>query len=80
MISVEKEKAETIAVRHNETQSNPKTSVKYAGYAKSQTKDTPNLRRKVRQIAVDSSEILENSTAIFGIRNFDRDLRNRPKI
>eukprot|EP00962_Isochrysis_galbana_P019001 scaffold5517_cov116-Isochrysis_galbana.AAC.6 len=50
-----------------ETQSSRKTSVEHASNnAKCQTKDTPHLRRKVRQIAVDLSEILENSTEIFG--------------
>eukprot|EP00962_Isochrysis_galbana_P029827 scaffold9606_cov96-Isochrysis_galbana.AAC.1 len=47
-------------------QSNRKTSVEHASHGKSQTMDTPNLRRKVRQIAVDSSEILQNSTGILG--------------
>mmetsp|Transcript_34493 Transcript_34493/g.111329 ORF Transcript_34493/g.111329 Transcript_34493/m.111329 type:complete len:284 (-) Transcript_34493:410-1261(-) len=53
MIAVEKN--ETIAVKQKETPSNRKTSVEHASHAKSQTKDTPNLRRKVRQIAVDSA-------------------------
>eukprot|EP00962_Isochrysis_galbana_P008650 scaffold2415_cov111-Isochrysis_galbana.AAC.4 len=63
MISVEKN--ETISVKPKKTQSNRKNAVEHAGDARSQTKRTPNLRRKKRQIAVDSSEILHNWTAIL---------------
>eukprot|EP00962_Isochrysis_galbana_P043302 scaffold16452_cov116-Isochrysis_galbana.AAC.3 len=63
MIAVEKN--ETISAKPKKTQSNRKNAVEHAGDARSQTKRTPNLRRKKRQIAVDSSEILHNWTAIL---------------
>eukprot|EP00962_Isochrysis_galbana_P010164 scaffold2815_cov113-Isochrysis_galbana.AAC.15 len=62
-------------------QSNRKNAVEHehehAGEARSQTKRTPNLRRKKRQIAVDSSEILQNWTAILRfVENSTEILRN----
>eukprot|EP00962_Isochrysis_galbana_P028873 scaffold9162_cov108-Isochrysis_galbana.AAC.5 len=44
----------TISVKPQKTQSNRKNAVEHAGDARSQTKRTPN--EKKRQIAVDSSE------------------------
>eukprot|EP00962_Isochrysis_galbana_P013973 scaffold3966_cov126-Isochrysis_galbana.AAC.6 len=57
--------ARPASVKPQKTQSNRKNAVEHAGDARSQTKRTPNLRRKKRQIAVDSSEILQNWTAIL---------------